>query len=302
MTTSFSRAGVAASLGASALFGGIFVLPSLLRPLDPVQILGYRVVAMIGLLALLFSARRMWGEFPLLLRRLRERPWLVGVLAADAAQIGVQMWLFGWAPQTGHGLEVSLGYLLLPLTMVVVGVVVHRERLSPWRTAAVLCACAGAVAAVVLSGGLGWATVLVALGMPLYLVTRRAFALDSFAAQLLELVLLLPFAAVVLVTRPSLELVAGSPRLAGALLLLGVLSAGGFTLYLTAGRLLPFTVFGVLSYVEPVLLVVVALAVLGEPWRLTDVFTYAPICVGLALLAVDAHLSRVRHRDLTAVA
>ncbi|MFC7615389.1 hypothetical protein ACFQV2_19670 [Actinokineospora soli] len=212
----------------------------------------------------------------------------------DAALIGVQIWLFSWAPQTGHGLGVALGYLLLPLTMVVVGVVVYRERLSSWRRAAVLCAGVGAGAGVVLSGGLGWPTVLVALGLPLYFVVRRAFALDSIGAQLLELVVMLPVVAVVMVTRPSVGVVVGDAGLFGAVLLLGVLSAGGFTLYLTASRLLPFTLFGVLSNVEPVLLVVVALGVLGEPWKATDVFTYGPICLGLALLAVDARRARVR--------
>ncbi len=46
-----NRSGVAASLGASALFGITFVLPPLLLPLDPQQILGYRIVVTLAILA-----------------------------------------------------------------------------------------------------------------------------------------------------------------------------------------------------------------------------------------------------------
>jgi chloramphenicol-sensitive protein RarD len=33
----------------------------------------------------------------------------------------VQLWLFMWAPINDHGLGVSLGYFLLPLTLVLTG-------------------------------------------------------------------------------------------------------------------------------------------------------------------------------------
>jgi chloramphenicol-sensitive protein RarD len=206
----------------------------------------------------------------------------------DAALLGLHLWLFGWAPQSGHGLDLSLGYLILPLVMVVVSVVVYREKLSRWRIGAVLCAAAGVTAAVVVAGGLRWPTLLVALGLPFYFISRRAFALDSAAAQLFELSAMLPFSVFVLAAKPSLGTVTHRPHLIAGLVLLGLLSAAGFVLYLTAGRVLPFSLFGVLSYVEPVLLVLVSLTFLGEPWQSADTFAYIPICAGLVLLALES--------------
>src|SRR4051812_16660246 len=115
-----SRAGIAASLGASALFGITFVLPPQLRPLDSQQILGYRIVVTLAVLALLFVALKAWSDVSAIVRRCRKEPLLAAVLVVDAILLGLQLWLFGWAPQTGHGLEVSLGYLILPLVMVLV--------------------------------------------------------------------------------------------------------------------------------------------------------------------------------------
>ncbi|WP_051717278.1 EamA family transporter RarD [Streptomyces sp. NRRL F-5727] len=286
-TPSVPASGIASSVGASVIFGTIFMIPPHLLPLDPEQILGYRIVAMVAFLAAFFCVARMWDQAAALVGRLRATPHLVGVLVLDAALLGLQLWLFGWAPQSGHGLDLSLGYLILPLVMVVVSVVVYREKLSRRRIAAVLCAAAGVTAAVVLAGGLRWPTLLVALGLPLYFVSRRAFALDSAAAQLLELTAMLPFSVLVLTVKPSLDTVIHRPRLIAGLVLLGLLSAAGFALYLTASRVLPFSLFGVLGYVEPVLLVLVSLTFLGEPWQPADSFVYLPICAGLVLLALE---------------
>jgi chloramphenicol-sensitive protein RarD len=164
-------------------------------------------------------------------------------------------------------------------------------------------AAVGVAAAVLFAGGIGWPTLLVALGLPLYFISRRRFGLDTTGAQFLELAAMLPFSAFVLTTRPSFGTVLQSPGLVLGLLVLGLVSAGGFTLYLTASRVLPFALFGVLSYVEPILLVVVALTVLGEQWEPADAFIYIPICTGLVLLAVEALRSgRKRERSLVAPA
>lgn len=292
-----SPSGVLASLGASVLFGFTFLLPPRLLPLDPGQILAYRIVVTLAVLVPLFTALRVWPEVLAILRRCREAPHLAVVLVVDAALLGLQLWLFGWAPQSGHGLELSLGYLVLPLVMVLTGAVVYRERLSALRVTAVATASVGVVAAVVLAGGLSWPTLLVALGLPLYFVSRRAFALDSTGAQFLELTAMLPFSVVVMTVHPSFGTVTAEPGLVAGLLVLGLVSAGGFTLYLTASRVLPFALFGVLSYVEPVLLVLVALTVLGEPWTATDSFVYLPICAGLCVLAVEVHREGRRRAD-----
>ena len=287
-TPSVPASGILSSVGASVIFGIIFMIPPHLLPLDPEQILGYRIIAMVAFLAAFFCAARMWDQAAALVGRLRATPHLAGVLVVDAALLGLQLWLFGWAPQSGHGLDLSLGYLILPLVMVVVSVAVYREKLSRWRIAAVLCAATGVTAAVVVAGGLHWPTLLVALGLPLYFISRRAFALDSAAAQLFELSAMLPFSVFVLAAKPSLGTVIHRPQLIAGLVLLGLLSAAGFGLYLTASRVLPFSLFGVLSYVEPVLLVLVSLTFLGEPWQSADTFVYIPICAGLVLLALES--------------
>ena len=79
---------------------------------------------------------------------------------------------------------------------------------------------------------------------------------------------------------------------------LGVLSAVALALYMMASRLLPLGLFGLLSYVEPVLLAMVAL-MLGESIQPGQWWTYGPIFVAVACLVADSVI-RIRAANRTA--
>lgn len=279
--------GVLVSVVASFLFAALFFLPPLLEPFGANEIFAWRVIATVPVLATLIVAFGWWRDVRDIARRLIRRPLLVLVVVVDGLLLSVQLWLFGWAPQTGHGLELALGYLLMPLAMVVVGVVLHRERLAPLRIAAVVAAAIGVTAAIVVAGGLSWATIAVAVGYPVYFAIRRRAGLDSIGALCFELAVLVPVAIVLAVQPSSLTVLGGHPQLGWGIGLLGVIGGVALVLYLVASRLLSFGVFGLLSYLEPVLLVLVAVLLLGESLTLADGFVYGPIVVALILLGLE---------------
>ena len=80
-----------------------------------------------------------------------------------------------WGPINGRGLQVSLGYFLLPLVMVLVGCVLYKEKLSRWQMAAVALAILGVGHEIWRIGFIAWETVYVALAYPLYFFMRRKF-------------------------------------------------------------------------------------------------------------------------------
>jgi len=96
-------------------------------------------------------------------------------------------------------------------------------------------------------------------------------------------------------TGPNLGLI---PSLAGPVLLLGLLGGSALLLYLLASQLLPFNLFGLLSYFEPVLLVLVSLAFLGERIEPREWLTYVPIWLAVGLLIVEGAVLVRRMRGL----
>ncbi|CAH2795850.1 MAG: Uncharacterized inner membrane protein RarD [uncultured Caballeronia sp.] len=69
---------------------------------------------------------------------------------------------------------------------------------------------------------------------------------------------------------------------------LGALSTIALASYLRASRHLPLALFGVLGYVEPVLLVGVAVLLLGEPFSARQLGTYVPIWIAVVLTGVHS--------------
>jgi chloramphenicol-sensitive protein RarD len=271
-------------VAASVLFAAIFLLAARLDAFTAFELTAWRVLGAAALVTALLARPRARRAVAALLRRLRRAPALVLVLALDGLLLGLQLFLFAWSPQSGHGLDASLGYLLLPLVMVLVGLG-HGERLSAPTTFAVALAAIGVAAGVVFAGGISWVTAAIALGYPLYFACRRRAALDTLPAFLGELVVLLPVAVVVLAQPHSGRALAGHPDRLGGVLLLAALGAVAFVLYLGASSRLPFGVFGLLTYLEPALLVVVSTTALGEPLEAGDAVTFGPIVAALLLLA-----------------
>ncbi|MET1116450.1 MAG: EamA family transporter RarD [Comamonas sp.] len=289
--------GIVASVLASMLFGAIYWLSPALQPLDGEQVFGWRVLVTLPFTSLLLLARR--GEIARLAavwQRVRARPAMALALAASSALLGVQLWLFMWAPLQGRALPVSLGYFLLPLTMVLVGRMFYGERLSRAQGLATLLAALGVAHEVWHSGGMSWETWIVALGYPAYFALRRRLDIPGAAGQWLDMALMLPVALWFIGRAPSSwPLLPAHPTLWALLPLLGVISTVALALYMAASRRLPLGLFGLLSYVEPVLLVLVAL-LLGESLQPGQGPTYGLVFAAIAVLLAEGIFRLLRQR------
>ncbi|CAK9888963.1 MULTISPECIES: EamA family transporter RarD [Pseudomonas] len=292
--------GIVTSVTASFLFAVMYYYTSLLTPLDGEEVFGWRMLLTLPCVTLFMLFTRDWPLVTGLLARVRRKPLLVLGLLGTSSLMGVQLWLFLWAPLHGRSLEVSLGYFLLPLTMVLTGRLVYGERLSRLQKVAVACAITGVGHELYQHGSFAWETLLVAGGYPLYFVLRRKCATDHLGGLWADMCLLLPAALYFVIQGPlSAQDLAEHPGLYGLIPLLGVISALALICYVLASRLLAFSLFGLLSYVEPVLLVAVAL-LLGETIGPDQWLTYLPIWLAVLVLIAEGvrHLLRQRRRSV----
>src|SRR5690606_19312193 len=268
-----SGRGVLLSLTASVLFA---LMPGYVRelaPLDGVQVFAQRVLWSIPAVLLLLMLTRQWPTFVAVLGRLKREPLLLACLPLAAVLIGLQWGLFLWSPLQGRMLEVSLGYFLLPLAMVLAGRVFYAERLRPLQLVAVLCALVGVLHELWLTRAFSWLTLVTALGYPPYFMLRRWMKLDALSGFILEMAVLAPLAVWLIagVSRPGAF--SQGPQLWWLIPGLGLLGALGVAAMMAASRLVPMGLFGILGYVEPVLLFAVAVAFLGEPFNPDQLWT-----------------------------
>lgn len=282
-----SLPGVATSLGASLLFATLYYYTTLLEPLSGRQVYGWRILLTTPCLALLLLGLGRWGEVRQIVARLPSEARLWLALPLSAALVGVQLWLFMWAPINGYGLDVSLGYFLLPLTLVLTGRLLFGEAVSRLQRLACLLAAVGVGNELLLAASLSWPMLVVALGYPGYFALRRWVGTANLGGLWLDLLISLPVAAAfALSDAATLAQLAQSPRLLLLIIGLGALSAVALALMIVAGMRLNLALFGLLSYVEPVLLVAVAL-LLGESIAPDRWLTYGAIWLAIVVLVVE---------------
>ncbi|WP_069943123.1 EamA family transporter RarD [Pseudomonas putida] len=292
--------GIVSSVMASCLFAVMYFYTSLLKPLDGEEIFGWRTLLTLPCLTLFMLVSKDWKRVGELLGRVKRTPVLLLGMVGTSWLMGVQLWLFLWAPLHGRSLEVSMGYFLLPLAMVLTGRLVYGERLSRLQKVAVACAALGVGHELYQNGSFAWETLLVTIGYPIYFVLRRRCRTDHLGGLWCDMCLLLPWALYFVIQGPlSNTDLQAHPGLYALIPILGAISASALIAYVLASRMLPFSLFGLLSYVEPVLLVGVAL-LLGETIGPDQWLTYLPIWAAVLVLVLEGfkHLLRQRRRSV----
>ena len=169
------RLGMAAGLGAYALWGLFPLYFPLLEPAGGLEIVAHRVLWSLLFIALLLTALRRWSQVRALVSDRRR----LLVLAGAGFLIAVNWLVFVYGVNSGHVVETSLGYFINPLVSVLLGVVVFAERLRPLQWVAVGIA---AVAVVVLTVDYGrppWIALGLAASFGLYGVMKKLVRVEA---------------------------------------------------------------------------------------------------------------------------
>lgn len=277
--------GVVLSVLASVLFGVMYFYTSLLKPLSGEEIFGWRMLLTVPCVTVFLWLSGDWHLVRKIATRVRHTPGLILGISLCSLLLGAQLLIFMWAPLHGRSLQVSMGYFLLPLTMVITGRIVYGERLSRLQKIAAFCALIGVANELLRVGSFAWETLLVAVGYPIYFVLRRKLAIDNLGGLWFDMAFMLPLSLWFIVDGNA-AVVEQFPMLYLLIPVLGLISASALVSYILASRLLPFSLFGLLSYVEPVLLVGVAL-LLGESIGRDEWATYVPIWLAVVVLVFE---------------
>jgi chloramphenicol-sensitive protein RarD len=263
----------------------------LLEPAGPLEILAWRVVLSLVVVALLLAIRRELRSMRRLDRGTLLRLCLAGII------IAVNWGAYIWGVNNGHVVETSLGYFINPLISVALGVVLLRERLRTMQWAAVAL---GALAVVILSVDYGrppWLALLLAVSFGTYGLIKKHTRATAPEGLLVEAAVLTLPALVVLgvLAGTGGATWVGSSATPGHLLLLaaaGPATAIPLLFFAAAATRLPLSTLGLLQYLAPLMQFAIGVLVRREPLPPALLGGFALVWLALAVLTVDA----LRHR------
>lgn len=271
------------SILASCIFSILYLYSQFLIG-DANQVFGWRILITLPFVFVFTYYSRDIQSFFDILKRIKNNPKFILLLFTTSILCSIQLWLFMWGPLNERGLQVSLGYFLLPLVMVLTGRIFFKEKLSHFQLIALLFATLGVSHEIWRIGSIAWETALVAIGYTAYFWLRKKINTNHLGGFIWDLILITPIALIFIFSMDFYIL--HIPSFLMVMLGFGLLSALGLGCYILSSRFLPFSLFGLLGYLEPILLLCASLY-LGESIQQEEYWTYIPIWCALLILAYE---------------
>ena len=256
------------------------------QPVDSWDLLAHRAVWSLPVVIICLALAgngRLFAAFALL-----RQPRTVAILAASAFFGALNWGIFLWAVTHERATEASLGYFLLPLINVILGLGLFRESIDVAQKIAIGFALAAVLLQVVSFGGLPIVALSLALSFGSYGAIRKGVKVGSMEGLLLETLMMAPFGITWLVYRGGAGLGQHGLAVDAVLLGAGVFTAVPLMTYVAASRLLPLTALGLVFYIGPTAQLCVAVVIFGEPFNTVQLIAFALVWAGLLLMTVDS--------------
>jgi chloramphenicol-sensitive protein RarD len=181
--------GVAAALGAYALWGIVPIYWPLLADSGAVEILAHRIIwsMVFGAVLVAFLARRTWRA------QIAGRSTMIRLFMASAV-IAVNWGLYIWAVNAGRVTEAALGYYINPLLSILAGVVIFGERLAAVQWAAIGLAVVAVLIITIEYGQPPWVALVLAISFAIYGVLKKKVKVEPVVSMTVESALMTPLA------------------------------------------------------------------------------------------------------------
>jgi chloramphenicol-sensitive protein RarD len=219
-------------------------------------------------------------------KRALRSPRTLAMAALTASIITINWGTYVWAIAAGRTIETALGYYINPLVSIVMGAVLLGEKLSRMQMVAVALATLAVVILAIDAGGIPWVSLVLAFSFAVYGFLRKTLPIGPSQGFFLEvLILTLPAIGYVLwlQSRGESHFLVSQPGNVALLLGCGPITAVPLILYAFGAKLLRYSTIGILQYIGPTLIFVIAVFFFHEPFGATDAVAFGLIWLALII-------------------
>ncbi|MDN2583208.1 EamA family transporter RarD [Aquibium sp. ELW1220] len=277
-----ARRGFVYALLAYGLWGLLPLFLKAVSHLPVLEVVAHRILWSVPIAGAVLVATGRTGDLKAALRS----PRTVALASLTAGLITINWGLYVWAIAVERTVETSLGYYINPLMSVVMGAVLLGERLSRAQVAALALATVAVVLMTVEAGVLPWVSLVLAGSFAIYGFLRKTLPIGPSQGFFLEVLILsvpaLAYAIWLQATGVS-HFVPSEPRDMLLLLACGPATAVPLLLYGFGAKLLKLSTIGIMQYIAPTGIFLIAVFAFGEPFGMVRLAAFALIWVALAI-------------------
>lgn len=283
------------AFGAYALWGALPLYLKVISQFPATEIVVYRVVWSVPVALILLLALGQWNE----MKNAIFQPRMLAMASLTATLITVNWTVYIWAVAHDQMVEAALGYYINPLFNVLLGALFLSEKLNRVQWVAISLAALAVVVLAVDAGGLPWVSLVLPLTFAFYGFFRKSLPVAPLPGFTLEvLILSIPAAIywVYLAYNGEQHFTTVDISTTLLLMLAGPVTAIPLILYAFGAKLLRYTTLGLMQYMTPSVLLLMAVFLFGEPLSSTTLIAFILIWAGLILYTWSSLVEHNRSR------
>lgn len=291
-----ARSGFLLALGAYLLWGLLPFYMKAVAHLPLIEVIAHRIVWSVPIAAAVLVWAGRTADFKAAIRSPRS----LGMAALTATLISINWAIYVWAISVDRTVETALGYYINPLVVIVVGALVLGEKLDRLQIAAVALAAIAVAVLTVDAGKLPWVSLALAFSFAAYGFFRKTLPIGPSQGFLLEVLLLsVPALAYVvfLIANGQDHFISSTATDTALLIGCGPVTAVPLLLFGFGAKLLRLSTIGIMQYIAPTLVFLIAVLIFDEPFGTTQAIAFALIWAALAMYS----WSMFRGREIRSV-
>ena len=259
-----------------------------LESVQPTTILANRIIWAFILLVIIVSLSKKWQE---LKEKLKNKRLLL-LLIASSLLIGINWGLYIYAVVNDRILETSLGYYINPLLVVIIGVIIYKEKLNNSTKVAIGIAAIGLIIKGIQYGQIPILSLALAISFALYGGIKKSTIIDSSLGLTIETALLTPMVLIYIIYNQWLG--TGIYSTASPIIIILLIGAGAATLtplllFSSAAKKVPLTVLGFTQYISPTISLFLGIFIYKESFKALDMLSFILIWIALIIYTYSAN-------------
>lgn len=269
------------AFSAYSLWGFLPLYMKAVEHISPVEVVAHRAIWSVPIAGILLIWLGRTADISAAFRS----PRTLIMAALTAAIISLNWGVYIWAIAAGRAVETALGYYINPLVTLLFGVLFLGERFNRMQLVAIALAALAVVILTIETGGLPWVSLFLAFTFAAYGFLKKTLPIGPSQGFFLEVLIL---------SVPSLAYIVwlgftGTAHFLATsydtwiLLLAGPITAIPLILYGLGAKLLRISTIGLMQYIAPSLIALIAVFVFKEPFGSAQLTAFALIWGALIL-------------------
>ena len=218
------------------------------------------------------------------------------IIAICSLLISINWFIFIWAVNSNQVIEASMGYYILPLVSVFLGVAFLKEKITLWQCLAVGMALIGILIITVEYGRVPWIALVLAVTFGLYGLAKKLLKVEPLLGLALETAIITPIAIGVIIFKQLqgtgiLSLGEGSLTIILLLIGAGVATAMPLLWFAESAKRIELSTIGFMEYIAPTITLLLGIFVFQEEFTKIHFISFSCIWIAIAIYSISKYLA-----------